>query len=84
MKICKYEKTAIKYQKYYTFAKFHYFLNFEILPNDVQQLKFIYSEKATKFWGNLSYVVSVKSKVNISQNIVAFSEYINFNENVLT
>ena len=45
-------------------------------------LKLIYSEKATKFceistslW---SYVVPVKSKVEISQSFVAFSEYINF------
>ena len=46
-------------------------------------LKFIYSEKATKFCEIstllLSYVVPVKSKVEISQNFVAFSEYINFN-----
>ena len=45
-------------------------------------LKFIYSEKATKFWEIftllLSYVVQVKSKVKISQNFVAFSEYMNF------
>ena len=46
-------------------------------------LKFIYSEKATKFCKmsivDLSYVVSVKSAVEISQNFVAFSEYMNFN-----
>ena len=40
----------------------------------------IYSEKATKFYEIftllLSYVVPVKSKVKISQNFVAFSEYI--------
>ena len=45
-------------------------------------LKFIYSEKATKFSEIstlfLSYVVPVKSKVEISQNFVAFSEYMNF------
>ena len=43
-------------------------------------LKFICSEKATKFCKFftllLSYVVPVKSKVKISQNFVAFSEYI--------
>ena len=43
-------------------------------------LKFIYSEKATKFCEistlDLSYVVTVKSTVEISQNFVAFSEYI--------
>ena len=45
-------------------------------------LKFIYSEKATKFCKIstliLSYVVPVKSKVEILQNFVAFSEYMNF------
>ena len=30
-------------------------------------------------YGNLSNVVPVKSKVKISQNCVAFSEYVNFN-----
>ena len=46
-------------------------------------LKFIYSVKATKLCKIstllLSYVVPVKSKMEISQNVVAFSEYINFN-----
>ena len=46
-------------------------------------LKFIYSEKATTFCEKfillLSYVVSVKSKVKILKNFVAFSEYMNFN-----
>ena len=46
-------------------------------------IKFQYSEKATKFCAIstllLSYVVPVKSKVEISQNFVAFSEYMNFN-----
>ena len=45
-------------------------------------LKFIYSEKATKFCEIftllLSYVVPVKGKVNVSQNFVAFSEYRGF------
>mgnify|MGYP001370235544 CR=1 FL=1 len=45
------------------------------------EVKFIYSEKATKcfeiFTLLLSYVVPVKSKVKISQNFVAFSEYMN-------
>ena len=47
------------------------------------QLKFIYSEKATTFCEIstllLSYVVPVKSKVEILQYFVAFSEYMNFN-----
>ena len=45
-------------------------------------IKFMYSEKATKFCEIstllLSYVVPVKSKMDISQSFVAFSEYINF------
>ena len=45
-------------------------------------VKFIYSEKATKFCKIftllLSYVVPVKSKVKISQNFAVFSEYMNF------
>ena len=45
-----------------------------------QIVKFIYSEKATKFCKistiDLSYVVTVKSMVEISQNFVAFSKYI--------
>ena len=49
-------------------------------------LKFIYSEKATKFCEistiDLSYVVLVKSTaVEILQNFVAFSEYMNFTVN---
>jgi hypothetical protein len=45
-------------------------------------LKFIYSEKAPKFCEiftiELSYVVPVKSTVEILQIFVAFSEYMNF------
>ena len=47
------------------------------------RLKFIYSEKATKFCKISTLLLSVctvdKSKVEISQNFVAFSEYTNFN-----
>ena len=47
------------------------------------ELKFIYSEKATEFCEIsilLLFVCTVdKSKVEISQNFVAFSEYTNFN-----
>ena len=45
-------------------------------------IKFIYSEKATKFCEIfillLTVCTVVKSKVKISQNFVAFSEYMNF------
>ena len=47
-----------------------------------RKVKFIYSEKSAKFCEIstllLSYVVPVKSKVEVSQNFVAFSEYMNF------
>ena len=46
------------------------------------KVKFIYSEKVTKFWEIftllLSYVVPVKSRVEIFQNFLAFSEYMKF------
>ena len=45
--------------------------HFEMFTN----IKFIYFEKATLL---LSYVVPVKSRVEILQNFVAFSEYRNF------
>ena len=45
-------------------------------------LKFMYSEKAIKFFKistvDLSYLVIVKPMFEISQNFVAFSEYLNF------
>jgi hypothetical protein len=48
----------------------------------IATLKFIYSEKATKLCKistvYLSYMVTVKSTVEIWQNFVAFSEYMNF------
>ena len=51
-------------------------------------VKFIYSEKATKFCEIstliLSYLVPVKSEVEISQNFVAISEYMNFDINPWT
>ena len=54
--------------------KFH--KNYKIM------LKFIHSEKATKFCEIstllLTTVHTVKTKVEISQNFVAFSEYVNF------
>ena len=51
-------------------------------------LKFIYSENATEFCKIytlfLSSVVPVKSKVEISQNCLAFSEYMYFNRSLKT
>ena len=58
-----------------------------LLKPNVAQLKFIYSEKATNFCEistiDLSYVVTVKSTVEISQNLVVFSEYMNFKNKFL-
>ena len=52
--------------------------------DSIMMLKFIYSEKATIFFKiftvDLSYVVTVKPTVEISQNFVAFSEYMNLQQ----
>ena len=52
---------------------------YEAVQQEEFQVKFIYSEKVTKFCTIstllMSYVVPVISKVEISQNFVAFSEY---------
>ena len=54
----------------------------EVQNNPYTFLKFIYSETATKFCeistNFLSYVMQVKSKLEISQNFVAISKYMNF------
>ena len=56
------------------------------LSKKLYVLKFIYSEKTTKFCEistvDLSYVVPVKSTVEISQNFVAFSDYMNFTQSI--
>ena len=53
------------------------------LTMHIDLLKFIYSEKATKFCEIftllLTTVHTVKGKVKIFQNFVVFSEYMNFN-----
>ena len=65
-------------------TSFYDYMCFSLLHLAVESrdLKFMYSEKATKFCKistvDLSYVVPVKSTVEISQNFVAFSEYVNF------
>ena len=50
--------------------------------NSTLQVKFIYSEKATKFCEIFILILTVctvvKSKVKILQNCVAFSEYMKF------
>ena len=52
---------------------------------DEMYIKFIHSEKATKFCEIfillLTVCTVVKIKVKISQNFVAFSEYMNFTKN---
>ena len=57
-------------------------INFEIVFFIGKRIKFAYSEKATKFCEIstllLSTVYTDKSKVEILQNFVAFSEYMNF------
>ena len=67
--------------QYKTFIEKWHNIN-SIWPEKDFTVKFICSEKATKFCEistvDLSYVVPVKSTVEISQNFVAFSEYMNF------
>ena len=54
----------------------------------ISSVKFIYSEKATKFCeifpSILTVCTVVKSKGNISQKFMAFSEYMNFNKTKAT
>jgi hypothetical protein len=56
------------------------------IPGTVFILKFIYSEKATKFCEIfplfLTVCTVVKSKKKISQNFAAFSEYMNYKINL--
>ena len=73
----------IKQKRKYFMTKIYIPLNSTNYNLVVSYLKFIYSEKATKFC-EISTLLSttvhtVKSKVDILQNFVAFSEYINFN-----
>ena len=76
---------------------FQIFLAFSECPNFKREddllcslfiLQFIYSEKATKFCEISTLLLSVctvdKSKVEISQNFVAFSEYTNFKKWTIT
>ena len=58
-----------------------------LLYTYILYIKLLYSEKGTKFFKistvDLSYVVTVKSTVEILQNFVAFSEYMNFSIMIL-
>ena len=62
------------------FSSIH-FLN-EFIQKDIICIKFIYSEKAAKFCKIFPLLLIVctvvKSKGRISQNVVAFPEYMNF------
>ena len=80
-------KSNVRYSKFCTYNKYIEWNSSEIkvsvfIKNCFLLIKFIYSEKATNFCQistvDLSYVVTVKSTVEISQNFVAFSEYMNF------
>ena len=55
---------------------------YEFIVDGLRVVKFIYSEKATKFCEistvDLSYVVLVKFTVEILQNFVVFTENMNF------
>ena len=64
------------------FIHLHYGYFLSSLCMTVRMLKFIYFEKATKFCEISTLLLTGttldKSKAKISQNFVAFSEYINF------
>ena len=64
----------------------HYLLKYATIFV-ILALKFIYSEKATKFCEiftlPLTGTTYDKSKVNILQNFVAFSEYMDFESQVV-
>ena len=70
--------------KYFLYAKVKPIKQYENQATSIQLVQngFIYSEKATNFCEistlDLSYVVTVKSTVEILPNFVAFSEYKNF------
>ena len=68
------------------FVSFFCLNQFNCLKNTCESVKFIYSQRATKLCEIstllLPYVVPVKSKVEISQNFVAFSEYMNIKNKV--
>ena len=51
--------------------------NFFFFNAQMTYVKFIYSEKATKFCEIFTLLLT-GTKVKISQNFVAFSEYMNF------
>ena len=65
--------------RYLTFC---YKVHTNLSKENFASLKFIYSEKAIRFWKittvDLTGTTNDKSSVEISQNFVAFSEYINF------
>ena len=60
-----------------------YLIHLRVSQSFYNFLKFIYSEKTTKFCKFFTLLLTVctvvKSKGKISQNLVAFSEYMNFN-----
>ena len=78
----KYATFSAKNLKWQVLTNFYmYTIGTKSYLNIRSNLKFIYSEKATKFCEIftllLTTVHTVKSKVKISQNVVAFSEYMN-------
>ena len=66
----------------YFFARWKKFSRQSLFSGTAKALKFIYSEKANKFCEISTLLLSVctedKGNVEILQNFVAFSEYMNF------
>ena len=84
------ELTQDKYRKIYNspYEGQIPFQNFSASSTSNSRLKFIYSEKATKFYKIFTLLLTVttqdKNKVKILQNFVAFSEYMNFTSSKLS
>ena len=63
----------------FLWASSHHSFKVENWKIGTHVVKFLYSEKATKFCEIFTLLLTaVKSKVKIAQNILAFSEYMNF------
>ena len=80
LSVCTVDKTKVEISQ--NFVALSEYTNFKTNKKVCYIVKFIYSEKATKFCEIfpllLSTVHTDKSKGKISQNFVAFTEYMNF------
>ena len=77
-----FRNTTKSHKNYFQTSTGTFVVFLDTLDIQCPMIKFIYSEKATKCCKistvDLSYVVPVKSMVEILPNVEAFSEYMNF------